>query len=73
MCLYVWDKIINAEHICINNFVMACYRAISSTANKLKIISICSGLYKDFAPMYYNDKVDAIIYIFVEYINLYIN
>ena len=56
-------QIINAEHIYKNDFVIACYRSIPSAANILKIITICSGLYRKLAPKYYNDKRDAIRYI----------
>ena len=43
---------INAEHICKNVFVMACYSVISFASNNLTIITICYGLYRDFASLY---------------------
>ena len=41
-------KIINVEHLYTNYSVMACYREISSEANTLKTITICSYFYIDF-------------------------
>ena len=49
-------QIIDAEILHKNYFVMACYRAISSEANTLKIIIICSSFFTGFASAYYNDK-----------------
>ena len=42
---------------------MDCYRDIHSAANTLKIITICSGLKKDYGSTYYNDKYDVFIQI----------
>ena len=52
---------INAEHIYINNFVMACYIEIPSVANTLEIITIFYGLYAYFVSTYYNDKGDVLV------------
>ena len=41
-------QIMNVEHLYKNYSVMACYREISSEANTLKIITICSYFYIDF-------------------------
>ena len=47
---------------------MACYRAIPYAANNFKIITMCNCLHTEFASTYYNDKEDAFIYIFGQYI-----
>ena len=51
---------------------MACRRSISSAANNLEITTICSGMYRGFASMYYSDKGHSFRYIFGEYIKLYL-
>ena len=52
---------INAEILHKNEFVMVCYREIPYATNTLKIINICSDLYRYFVSMYYNDKGDISI------------
>ena len=42
-------------------FSMAYYRSIPYSNNTIKIITICSVLYRDFASTYYNDKENDII------------
>ena len=65
-------QIINAEILHKNDYEMACYIENPSDVNSLKIITICSSLYREFESTYYNDKRDAIRYIFGEYIKQYL-
>ena len=66
------NQMINSELTNKNDFAMACYIAIPSTDNTLKIITICYYFCTYFSSAYYNDKGGAIIYIFGEYIKRYI-
>ena len=49
-------QIINAEILNTNYFRMGGYIEISYSANILKIITIYSGFYIEFASIYYNDE-----------------
>ena len=61
-------QIIRAEKLHKNDYAMECNREIPSTDNTLKIITICSGLYKYYGSTYYNDREDAFRCILGEYI-----
>ena len=47
---------------------MSCYRAIPYAANNFKIITICNRFHTEFVSTNCNDKEDAFIYIFGQYI-----
>ena len=61
-----------AEVLHNNYFLTAWCREIPSTDNNLKGITICSGLYIEFAPIYYNGKLYTFRYILGGYIKPYI-
>ena len=61
-------QIINAEILNTNYFRMGGYIEISYSANILKIITIYSGFYIEFASIYYNDEWPVFRYILGKYI-----
>ena len=50
---------------------MEFYIDIPSATNTSKIITICNRFHTEFSSTYYNDKGDAFIYIFGQYIKPY--